>query len=514
MSKYDIIVIGGGHNGLTTANILSRKGKKVLLVEKREILGGIAAGEEFVPGYRTTGLLHDTSNVRYDVVKSLQLEKYGLRIKQQVPDLTLLGKDGSSITIQSDTGATASSISSFSEKDASSYIEYRSFLDNISKVINDLMDNPPPDIDVENLTMAGIIALAKKGMILKGLGNKTMLELLKVAPMCVADFLNEKFETDLLKAGLAAPAIYGSFAGPWSAYSTINLLLWESASRCNIVGGPQALIDALVAGAKETGVEIMKDAVVERILLDSDGKVVGVKLEGGEDIHADKVAASCTPKETFLNLFDPFDLNVDLDYWISKTRSRGTTAKINLAVDQEVSLNGLVVEYARTGNTIDEMEKAFDPVKYGELAEYPFLDIHIPSISNPSLAPEGHSVVSILAHQISYDLKEGWTEQTREKLKTHVIRELEIYSHGIGNAIVGSEVLSPKDLEERYSLTEGHIYHGEHFVDQLITRPVSSCMNYHTPVPGLYLCGSGSHPGGGITCAPGSMAAAEILRSW
>jgi len=513
MSKYDIIVIGGGHNGLTAATLLAGKGKKVLVVEKRKVLGGIAAGEEFHPGYSTAGLLHDTSGVRVDVIRKLQLEKYGLQIEEHRADVTLLSKDGRSVNIQADPDWTAGSIKNISQKDAAAYVEYQSFLKKISKVINDLMDNAPPDIDIENLTMASLLMLAKKGMALKGLGNKTMMELLKVAPMCAADFLNEKFETNFIKAGLCAPAVYGTYGGPWSAYTTINLLLWECASRSHIKGGPKALIDALQKAAEAAGVTIKADANVERLLLNEKGRAHGVRLAGGEEIHADKIAASCTPKETFLNLFDDLELEYSLTHWVDKIRSRGTTAKVNLAVNKTVSLNGNEIEYARTGNSFDEMERAFDPVKYKTVTDTPFLDICVPTVSDKSLAPDGHSVVSVLVHQIPYDFKAGWDDAAKTKLGDDVLKELEIYSPGIKDAIVSMEVLSPADLEERYSLTEGHVYHGEHFVDQLITRPIPSCAKYHTPVPGLYLCGSGSHPGGGITCAPGSLAAAEILKS-
>ena len=398
------------------------------------------------------------------------------------------------------------------KKDAEAYKKYQKFLSKISRVINDLMDNPPPNVDIENLTMASLVILAKKGLMLKGLGNSTMMELLKVAPMCVADFLNEKFETDFIKAGIAAPALFGSYAGPWSAYSTINLLLWECASRCDIKGGPQALIEALQQAAVKSGVEIRTNAEVIKILLNTQGAVSGVKLKGGEEISAIQVAASCTPKETFLNLFDDFEIEYELGYWIGKIRSRGTTAKVNLAINKTVELNGQEVEYARTGNSFDEMEKAFDPVKYKEVTSEPFLDIHIPSNSDSSLAPEGHSVISVLVHHIPYFFEEGWSVDTKKKLGEFVLKSLEIYSPGLDKAVEGMEVLSPIDLEERYTLTEGHIFHGEHFVDQLITRPIPSCSRYTTPVPGLYLCGSGSHPGGGITCAQGRMSAEAILK--
>lgn len=514
MSKYDIIIIGGGHNGLTAATLLAKKGKKVLLVEKRKILGGIAAGEEFYPGYSTTGLLHDTSNIRLKLIKELQLEKYGLKIDNKPPTISLLSKDGKSINIQSDLDATVKSISKYSSKDAESYIKYQEFIKKISPIFSDLMDNPPPNIDVENLTMASLVALAKKGMMLKGLGNKTMMELLKVAPMCLADFLNEKFETNFLKAGLAAPALYGSYAGPWSAYSTINLLLRECASKINIHGGPQALINALQKVAMNAGVEIRTHTEVKKILLDDQGAVNGVRFKNDEDLNVKNIAASCTPKETFLNLFDSFDLEYQLDYWIGRIRSRGTTAKVNLAVSKKIELNNQIVDFARTGNSFDEMEKAFDPIKYGKTTNQPFLDIHIPTNYNPSLAPPGHSVISVLVHQIPYHFESGWTIEAKKKLGEDVLKELEIYSSELSKAVVGIEILSPADFEKRYTLTEGHIYHGEHFVDQLITRPIPSCSKYATPVTGLYLCGSGSHPGGGITCAPGSLAVASILKSF
>jgi len=513
MSKYDVIVIGGGHNGLTTATVLAKKGKKVLVVEKRNVLGGIAAGEEFYPGYSTTGLLHDTSGVRLQVVKELELEKYGLEIENNRTEVTILSKDGKSVKIRSDVNKTADAIGKFSEKDASSYMEYRKFLKKIAKVINNWMDNPPPNINVENLTMASLVVLAKKGLMLKGLGNKTMMELLKVAPMCLADFLNEKFETDFIKAGLAAPGFYGSYAGPWSAYSTINLLLWECASGIHIKGGPQNLVNALQKAAEQAGVELRTGAEVEKIVLDAEGAVSGVKLKGGEEINASKVAASCTPKETFLNLFDDFELEYELEYWIGKIRSRGTTAKVNMAINKRVELNGENTEYARTGNSLDEMEKAFDPVKYKETTTSPFLDIYIPTNHDPNLAPDGHSVVSVLVHQIPYNFKAGWSEDNKRKLGEDVLQELEIYAPEISKNVVGMEVLSPEDFELRYALTEGHIYHGEHFVDQLITRPIPSCSRYATPVSGLYLCGSGSHPGGGITCMPGYLGANMILKN-
>ncbi|MCH8316912.1 MAG: NAD(P)/FAD-dependent oxidoreductase [Bacteroidetes bacterium] len=524
MNQYDVIIIGGGHNGLTTAALLAKKGKKVILLERRNILGGLAAGEEFHPGYRTTGLLHDTSGVRQSVIKALQLEKYGLKTSSERAAFVLLSKEGQGVSISSNTKETAESIERFSKKDAAAYIEYRDFIDRISGFFGNLLQMPP---DIEDLGPKQLWVLAKKGLALRLLGKKTMLELLRAAPMCVADFLNERFETDFLKAGIAAPAIYGSFTGPWSAGNTLNLLLWECTAKNNITGGPQALILALENAAKDAGVEMRTDACVQKILLNQEGRVEGVEISGSsssnkekEVINAPVVAASCTPKETFLNLLASNEIEYRLENSIAHIRSRGTTAKVNLALNKPLELRiensvpgtrDRIVEFAHTGNSLDEMEKAFDCVKYRTFSDELILDIHLPTVSNPQLAPEGHCVVSILAHFVPLNLDGGWTDEQRKKLGDKVVKCLEQYAPNVSESIAGREILSPVDLEERYGLTEGHIYHGEHAADQFITRPVPSCARYATPIPGLYLCGSGSHPGGGITCAPGALAAKAIL---
>jgi phytoene dehydrogenase-like protein len=512
MSKtYDIVVIGGGHNGLTAAITLAKKNKKVLLLEKRPILGGIAAGEEFHPGYSTTGLLHDTNGVRPHVIKELNLEKFGLKTKKSRATVSILSKDGKCLQLSSDVDTACAAIAKFSQKDADAYKEYRAFIDKISPFIKGLLDELPPDLT--NLGGKQLWELAKKGLSLKRLGKKTMMEFLKVAPMSVADFLNEKFETNFLKAGIAGPAIYGSYTGPWSSYTTLNLLMWECTANESVIGGPQALISALEKAAKDAGVEIRTNSQVEKITLDVDRKVSGVKLANGEEILSPIVTSSSTPHVTFYELLMPNHISYSLEHAIKHYRSRGTTAKVNLAVNKLVNFNGVSgVEFARTGNSFDEMERAFDQVKYRKFSDEPILDIHIPSVENASLAPEGHSVVSIVVHFAPHHFDEGWSKETKDRLLNTVTKTLTQYIPDITSMIVGSEVLSPVDLEKRYSLTNGHIFHGEHAVDQLITRPIPSCARYATPIDGLYLCGSGSHPGGGITCMPGYLGAKMILE--
>lgn len=513
MSKpYDIIVIGGGHNGLTAAALLARKKKKVLVLEKRSVPGGIAAGEEFYPGYSTNGLLHDTRGVRHQVIKELNLERFGLTTKAKSA-IGLLSKRGDCLALSPDAEATASAIAKYSSKDAAVYKDYITFVAAIRPFIKSLLDELPPDLSA--LGTRQLWALAKKGFALKRLGKKTMMEFLKVAPMSVADFLNEKFETDFIKSGIAAPALYGSFNGPWSSYTTINLLMGECTANASITGGPRALIAALEQAAKNAGVEIRTNAPVDKILLDAGRKVYGVKLTDGEELRAAVVASSCTPRITFYDLLQPNQISYALEHSVNHYRSRGTTAKVNLAVNKkEVAFNGVAgLEIYRTGNSFDEMERAFDSAKYRQFSAEPVLEIHVPTVDHPALAPAGHSVVSILVHFAPYNLKEGWNDKSKKELYQNVIRTLEIYSPGISSSIVGSEVISPADLESRYSLTHGHIYHGEHAVDQLITRPFPLCARYATPISGLYLCGSGSHPGGGITCIPGYLAAQMVLRN-
>lgn len=510
--SYDIIIIGGGHNGLVAAALLAKRNRKVLLIEKRDRLGGTATGDEFHPGYFTTGLLHDTSRINKKVIEELELEKFGLKVKPGRATIGLLSKKGDCLQLSDDEEKTAIAISAFSAKDADAYRDYISFIASIRPFIKSLLEDFPPDLTAFGIEQ--VWPLLKKAWALRRLGKKTMLELLKVAPMSVADFLNEKFETEFIKAGIAAPALYGSFTGPWSSYTTLNLLVHECTASLQVAGGPQALIAALEKAARHHGAEILTNTTVDKIVLDASHKVSGVKTIQGELFSARLVISTCTPQITFFELLKPNQLTYTLEQSVRHYRARGTTAKVNLALNKEVSFNGIsALEYYRTGNSFDEMERAFDPAKYGRFSEEPVLDIHVPTVSYSHLAPSGHSVVSVLVHYAPYHLKEGWNESTRKKLLDTVIQTLERYSPQLSSSIVSAQVLTPADLEAQYALTNGHIFHGEHAVDQLITRPFPSCAGYATPIEGLFICGSGSHPGGGITGLPGYLGALTVLKN-
>ena len=512
-SAYDVIVIGAGHNGLTAAALLAKQGRKVLILERRNIIGGLAAGEEFHPGYHSCGLLHDTGQVRAQVVRALDLKSHGLEFLARRPSVLALDREGRGMLLGSKDRRTAKEIDFYSPEDAGQYLKYRKFIKRVSGVVNRIFEEPPPA--VEPLNGRTLWGLFRTGFALRRLGKSTMLEFLRVSPMCAADWLNEWFENNCLKAALAGAGLCGNFSGPWSPGTAFNLLVWECSAKHGVKGGPRSVIAALEKAAQSQGVEIRTESEVGEVQV-SGGRIKGVRLKSGEHIQAPVVAASCDPRHTFLDLVPGNQIEAWQEHRIRHIRGAGTTAKVNLALNTQLEFNGRSGEkiaFARTGQHLDQIEKAFDTCKYGQFSADPILDIHIPTVSNPDLSPSGHSVVSILVHFVPYRLQPQWNQDQIEKLGDSVIATLAQYAPGVTQAIVAREVLPPQNLEARYGLVRGHILHGEHALDQLILRPTPECARYHTPIKGLYLCGSGSHPGGGITCGPGALAAAVIAQA-
>ncbi len=512
-TAYDVIIIGAGHNGLTAAVLLAKQGRKVLVLEQRGIIGGLAAGEEFHPGYHSDGLLQDSGQLRAQVVRVLDLKSQGLEIFPRRPSVLALDLEGRGMLLGNKDRHTAKEIGFYSPEDARQYLKYRKFIKRVAGVVNRIFDAPPPA--VESLDGRTLWGFFRTGFALRRLGKTTMLEFLRVAPMCVADWLNEWFENNRLKAALAGAGLTGNFAGPWSPGTAFNLLLWECFAKHSIKDGPRSLIAALEKAAQSQGVEIRTESEVSEVQV-SGGQTTGVVLKSGEHIQAPIVGASCDPRHTFLDLVPGNQVENLQERRIQHIRGTGTTAKVNLALNTKLEFNGRSGEkiaFARTGHHLDQIEKAFDTCKYGQFSADPILDIHIPTVSNSDLAPPGHSVVSILVHFVPYRLQPQWDQDQTEKLGDTVVATLSQYAPAASHAIVAREVLSPVDLETRYGLVRGHTLHGEHALDQLILRPTPECARYHTPIKGLYLCGSGSHPGGGITCAPGALAASIIAQT-
>ncbi len=511
MSKsWDVVVWGGGHNGLTAAAFLAKAGRKVLLVEAREILGGLAAAEEFHPGYWSAGVLQETTGVRPWVVKELGLEAHGLRRRKSPPAVMALG-GGDPILIGGDPEQAAEEIAGISPQDAESYRSYHAFLGRIRPVLDSFLNQPPLDLVGEN--MLGSWDLIRRALELRRLGRGDMMELLRLPTMCVADWLNEWFTSDLLKAALALPAVSGTFLGPRSPGSNANLLLRECATGPGVEGDGPALIKALEKAARSFGVEIRSSCSVQSLLVEG-SSVRGVLLTTNEELLAGVVVSTCDPKQVVLERIPRGKASPRWSRHMQTFRTRGTTAQVLLALDAPPPFSRSAEEsvlFARVAADLQTIERAFDAVKYRAFSDNPVLELHLPAASEEVRFPAGHAVLSALVHFAPYNLEGGWDDAQRKKLGDRVVAVLERHAPGIASSVVGRQVLSPMDLEERYQMTGGHIHHGEHSLDQILIRPSPDCATYRAPIDGLFLGGSGSHPGGGLTCAPGALAARIVL---
>jgi len=495
--KYDVVIIGGGHNGLVAACYLAKGGLKTLVLERRENVGG---GAE---------LDHAAGPFSPQVVADL-----GLKLKFITPKVRVvaLSDDGRSLCIyNNDVAATVKEIEKFSTKDAKIYPDFVESFGRIGRVLAPLCLMTPPSIDQPS--KADVWQLGKIGLAFRKLGKKDEYRLLRWGPMAVADLASEWFETELLRATVAARGIHGAFAGPWSAGTSLGLL-WQSAMDGSAIGpstfvkdGMVALAQALGDAATSAGAELRTGAEVARI---ENGKVV---LRDGEEIEARAVVSNADPRTTFLKLVDPVELDPNFLLKMRNYRAPGTVAKINLTlsqlpnfkgVDDETKLSGRI----HIGPEIDYLERAFDASKYGDFSREPYLDITV-------RAREDKHVMSIHAQFAPYKLKEGdWTTR-RDELADVVVDRISDYAPNLNDLIVAREVITPLDLEQTYGLNGGHIHHGEQTLDQFFTfRPLIGWAQYRTPLKHLYLCSAGTHPGGGLTGLPGANAAREIARDF
>jgi phytoene dehydrogenase-like protein len=523
MPKYDIIIVGGGHNGLVAACYFAKAGLKTLVLERRDVVGGASVTEEIHPGFRCSALAHSTGPLFPAIVSELDLHRFGLESINPDVRVLSLSPDGRSICIYNDVARTSEEIRPFSRKDADNYPEFVKSFARIGRVLAPLATMTPPSIDRPGA--GDIWHLGKVGLAFRNLGKKDEYRLLRWGPMAVADLAAEWFETELLRATVAARGIYGAFAGPWSAGTSLGLL-WQAALDGHpippasfVKGGMGALTQALSKAASAAGVEIKPASEVSAIHA-GNGTCAKVVIKDGDELDTRAVVSNADPHTTFLRLIDPVDLEPNFLSKVRNYRATGTAGKVNIALSSLPSFKG--VNGAETdklsgrihiGPEIDYLERAFDAAKYGDLSPAPYLDLTIPSLSDSSLAPEGKHVMSIHAQFAPYKLKVGDWNSRRDDFANAVIGQLEEYAPGIRELIVAQQILTPMDLEQTYGLSGGHIHHGEQTLDQFFTfRPLLGWAQYRTPLQRLYLCGAGTHPGGGVTGLSGANAAREVIK--
>jgi len=520
-----VALIGGGHNALVAAFYLAKGGFKPLVFERREMVGGGAITEEFHPGFHASTLAHTLGPLRADVALDMQLESFDCEILQPDPRVFAPTPDGNALLFYNDVAKTAGEIGRISAKDSAKYAQFATSLEETAGFFTQLNSITPPAID--NPTPEDLWNLLKTGRSVRRLGKAGIFDLLRWGPMAVADFVAEFFETELLRAVIAARGIFGAALGPWSAGSTAVLLLRAAADAHPVGsaafprGGLGSFTRALAESAKQAGAEIRTDAEVRHIRL-KDGAVTGIVLADGEEISVEAVVSGVDPKRTFFHLVDPTQLDPTFANRIKNFRANGTVAKVNLALgslpfftalDATEGFLNVLSGRIHIGPEIDYLERAFDASKYGDFSKTPLLDVTIPTILDPSLAPDGKHVLSAYVQFAPYKLKEGNWDSRRHDLGHAVVKTLTAYAPNLPNLIEYMQVITPLDFERSYGFTGGHIFHGELALDQLFTmRPILDWARYKTPIRGLFLCGSGTHPGNGLTGASGANAAREIIR--
>ncbi len=524
MTAYDVIVIGAGHNGLVTAAYLAKGGFKTLVLERRELVGGATVTEEIFPDFKVDTGAHRIGTIHPSVVNELGLAAHGLELVESDPSVFSPLPDRRHLTLWRDTQGTIESIREFSRTDADRWVPFTQLVAKATGVLEAACRTTPPDL--VHGGVRDLWTMVRLGGKLRRLGRKDMTEVMRILPMSAKELLDEWFETDVVKGTLAAAAITGVSQGPMAA-GTAHTFLHQHVGTpkgtirpsVRVRGGLGNLAGALAAAATEHGVEVRTNASVEHVIVES-ARAMGVVLTNGDEIRAKTVVSNADPRRTFSRLVHPSHLTSEFTRKIRNVKLRGTCAKVHLALSELPQFSGATGSGGYLNGTISispslqYLERAFDDAKYGSVSSQPYLEAAIPSVTDASVAPPGKHLMSILMQYAPYHLKEGqWDATKRDALCDAVIETLATYAPNIESAILHRHVLSPLDLEETFGLTEGNIYHGELTMDQLFfMRPVPECARYRTPVEGLYLCGAGTHPGGGVNGASGYNAAREILR--
>jgi phytoene dehydrogenase-like protein len=511
MNNFDSIIIGAGHNGLTTAAYLAKAGQNVLVLERRAVIGGSLVTEEVWPGYKVDTVQH-RGELQAEVVRELNLTQHGLT-PARVGGVFAPQPDGSALTLSPNMAASVQAIAKFSKKDSEQWPRFVALMSKIADFLRETYANTFPR--VPKIDPAEAPVLAQLGLKLRGLGKKEMMEAIRVLPMALTELLDEWFESDAVKGAIGARGVHGVMQGSMGAGTAFLLLHhWANSHgffQSTVPGGVGQITQALANAAQAHKATLRTNTEVAQIIV-RDGRATGVRLASGEEISARRVISAADPRRTFLNLVGPLELDPEFVWAAQNIKLRGCVAKVNLA------LNGLPDFRSADGHaphgtivispSLAYLERAYDAAKYGGLSEKPYLEVTLPSATDPSLAPNGKHIMSVHVQFVPYKGQIGEAEIERVVLET-----LSQYAPNLNGLISNSQILTPQTLESEYGLTEGNLYHGEMMLDQILfMRPISGWAQYKTPIENLWLCGPGTHPGGGISGGSGRNAARQILK--
>jgi phytoene dehydrogenase-like protein len=521
---YDAIVIGGGHNGLVNAAYLAKAGKKVLVLERRHVLGGAAVTEEIVPEFLFSECSYVVSLLRPEIIRELDLPRHGLEILPLDGTFTPM-PNGDYLWRMNDHARTQREIRRHSRVDAEAYDEFSKMMTPMCRFVKPILSMIPPD--PTTLNPKDLHRLYFLGQRFRELSSDERYTLIQLMTMSAADFLDQWFETDVLKATMSASGIIGTFLGirsPGTAYVLLHHYMGEIDGAFRSWGfsrgGTGAISNAIASAARELGVEIRTEAPVDKILV-KNGRTTGVVLKSGEEISARVVSSSVDPHLTFEKFLQPHELPSDFLESVHRYKFRGSSGKVNLALDALPDFRSMPGQGAHLRGaisispSIEYMERAYDDAKYGHFSRRPYIDMVIPSLTDPSVAPPGKHVLSCFVQYAPYKLAQGNWDEQREAFGETVIDTIAEHAPNIKKIIIGRQILTPLDLEREFGLTQGNIFQGELSLEQLFfLRPVPGWAYYRTPVDNLYMCGSATHPGGGIMGAPGRIASQVILKDW
>jgi phytoene dehydrogenase-like protein len=525
--QYDAVVIGGGHNGLTAAAYLGRAGLKTLVLERREIVGGCCVTEEIAPGCRVSTTSYIASMLRPEVIKDLRLADHGLRMVPCDPAIQVSFPNGCVVPWWADRERAAMEFRKYSAKDAETFLRVDDRLKKLARYLQPFFMEPPPEI--ETGSVQGWADLFRVGKRFRGISNDEIAQLISFLTGSLGEFLDNNYESETIKTMFLANNVYGKHGGPYQPGTAIGLLFHLLSGGehelqgffGHVMGGMGAITQALAQAGRGFGVEIRTSAPVAQIDV-RNGRARGVALTDGTEIRARMVLSNADPKRTFLGMLPTSDLPAEFLHAIRGIKMDGPCAKVNMVLAEEPRFTGTPANYTPLERTfytlvpsLEFAERCYDIAKFGEIPEELWVDCVVSSNADASLAPEGMHILTCFVQYVPYRLSEGNWDEKRELLGDRVVRKIAEHAPNVPGAILARQVLTPLDLERTYGLTEGNIFHGDLRLEQLFfMRPVPGWSQYRTPIDGLYLCGAGTHPGGGVTGAPGHNAAQQALRDW